>query len=217
MTGTHVPVVGTDPVDLDLYDVAYLAGGPRRVVETAVVALLASGRLRVSRPPGELHVVDARRRHPVEAAVLDAAGARGGRSAEGVYWRVRADVRLASVAGRLQAAGLLSRRGGVTSGERRRWALTALTRTGRAALRSVRRDPPSVPPGSGALPVALAGPRAWADAQLRTAVFDPPRPTPASTPPAAVRAARASRPPFVRSGDAGLLGLGGLGVDGRGD
>ncbi len=71
MTGVHVPLLGSD-----LYGVAYLAGGPRRAVEAAVVALIEDGRLRVTPATAELHVVDPRRRHPVEAAVLDAAGPR---------------------------------------------------------------------------------------------------------------------------------------------
>ena len=105
MTGTHVPLLGSD-----LYDVAYLAGGPRRVVETAVVALVENGRLRVDRATGRLHVVDPHRRHPVEAVVLDAVGARG-RSFGGLAWRARSDPRLATVADGLARNGLLSRRG----------------------------------------------------------------------------------------------------------
>ena len=69
MTGTHVPLLGSD-----LYGIAYLAGGPRRVVEAAVVALVEDGRLGVTGATAELHVLDPRRRHPVEAAVLDATG-----------------------------------------------------------------------------------------------------------------------------------------------
>ncbi len=61
------------PADLDVYEVAFLAGGAVRAVEAAVVALVESGRLRV-RSPGELAVVSLVRRHPVEAAVLDAFG-----------------------------------------------------------------------------------------------------------------------------------------------
>jgi uncharacterized protein (TIGR04222 family) len=80
MTGTHVPLLRSD-----LYEIAYLAGGPRRVVETAVVALVENGRLRVDRATGRLHVVDASRRHPVEAVVLDAVGPRG-RSVWGLVW-----------------------------------------------------------------------------------------------------------------------------------
>ena len=86
MTGTHAPLLRPD-----LYEVAYLAGGPRRVVETAVVALVENGRLRVDRATGRLHVVDLQGRHPVEAVVLDAVGPRG-RSVWGLVWRARSPV-----------------------------------------------------------------------------------------------------------------------------
>lgn len=167
MTGTHVPTARTD-----LYDIAYLAGGPRRVVETAVVALVENGRLRVDRATGRLHVVDPHRRHPVEAVVLDAVGPRG-RSFGGLAWRARSDPRLATVADGLDRNGLLTRRGGVDARERSFWTLSGLTRAGRAALRQVRQSPPFPPAtgGNAALAVALAGPNAW-DAELRTAVFD---------------------------------------------
>ena len=167
MTGTHVPLVGSD-----LYEMAYLAGGPRRVVETAVVALVENGRLRVDRPTGRLHVVDPHRRHPVEAVVLDAVGPRG-RFVWGLVWRARPDPRLATVADGLARNGLLTRRGGVDARERSFWTLSGLTRAGRAALRQVRQSPPFPPAtgGNAALAVALAGPNAW-DAELRTAVFD---------------------------------------------
>ena len=64
------------PSDLDVYDIAYLAGGPARVVDTALVALVQTGRVRVH-SPGRLATVDLARRHPVEAAVLDAIGPAG--------------------------------------------------------------------------------------------------------------------------------------------
>jgi hypothetical protein len=166
MTGTHVPLLRSD-----LYEIAYLAGGPRRVVETAVVALVENGRLRVDRATGRLHVVDPHRRHPVEAVVLDAVGPRG--RSWGLVCRARSDPRLATVADGLARDGLLTRRGGVDARERSFWTLSGLTRAGRAALRQVRQSPPSPPAtgGSAALAVALAGPNAW-DAELRTAVFD---------------------------------------------
>src|SRR3712207_7998499 len=106
MTGTHVPLLRPD-----LYEVAYLAGGPRRVVETAVVALVENGRLRVDRATGRLHVVDAHRRHPVEAVVLDAGGPRG-RAFGGLVSPARSDPRLATVADGLDRNGVLTRRGG---------------------------------------------------------------------------------------------------------
>src|SRR5919202_2785998 len=121
MTGTHVPLLRSD-----LYEIAYLAGGPRRVVETAVVALVENGRLRVDRVTGWLHVVDPHRRHPVEAAVLDAVGPRG-RSFGGLAWRARSDPRLATVADGLDRNGLLTRRGGVDARERSFWTLSGLT------------------------------------------------------------------------------------------
>ena len=56
--------------DLDVYDVAFLAGGVPRTVDTAIVGLVLGGRLRVHFP-GQLASVHLSRRHPVEAAVLD--------------------------------------------------------------------------------------------------------------------------------------------------
>jgi hypothetical protein len=198
MTGTHVPLLRSD-----LYEIAYLAGGPRRVVETAVVALVENGRLRVDRATGRLHVVDPHRRHPVEAVVLDAVGPRG-RSFGGLVWRARSDPRLATVADGLARNGLLTRRGGVDARERSFWTLSGLTRAGRAALRQVRQNPPSPPVtgGNAALAVALAGPSAWG-AELHTAVFDPPPP-----PPSSPADARAVRYRHVRY-DGGAVGAGG--------
>ena len=178
MTGTHVPLLGSD-----LYEVAYLAGGPRRVVEAAVVALVEDGRLRVTPATGELHVVDPRRRHPIEAAVLDAAGPRARRSIDGIAWRLRTDARLAALADGLQRAGLVSRRGGVHATAERSWTAIGLTRAGRRELRRLRSEP-AVVGTSEALAVALGGPGAWADVERRAAVFAPPRPyLPADTGP----------------------------------
>ena len=200
MTGTHVPLLRSD-----LYEIAYLAGGPRRVVETAVVALVENGRLRVDRATGRLHVVDAHRRHPVEAVVLDAVGPRG-RAVWGIVWRARSDPRLAAVADGLARDELLTRRGGVDARERSFWTLSGLTRAGRAALRQVRQNPPSPPVtgGNAALAVALAGPSAWG-AELHTAVFDPPPPDPV---PSSRADARAARYRHVRY-DGGAVGAGG--------
>lgn len=170
MTETHLSLLGSD-----LYQVAYLAGGSRRAVEAAVVALVADGRLRVTRSTGELHVVDARRRHPVEAAVLDVTGDRARQSVDGVAWRVRKDARLVALADGLQQAGLVSRRGGADATAGWAWPAVGLTREGRRALRRLRSVPPSTA-RSEVLAVALAGSRAWPDAELRSAVFTPPRP-----------------------------------------
>ncbi|MGY1802087.1 TIGR04222 domain-containing membrane protein [Blastococcus sp. SYSU D00922] len=118
---------------LDLYDIACLAGGPDRVVDTALVALVGSGRLRVH-SPGQLATTDLVRRHPVEAAVLDAVGPTGHRSVDTIRWRVHDDDRLLEVGHRLQQAGLLGRTGAVVvllHGHRR---ALAPTRAGRRVL-----------------------------------------------------------------------------------
>ena len=204
MTGTHVPLLRSD-----LYEIAYLAGGPRRVVETAVVALVENGRLRVDRATGWLHVVDAHRRHPVEAVVLDAVGPRG-RPVWVLVWRARSDPRLTAVADGLDRDGLLSRRGRVGAREPSFWTLSGLTRAGRAALRQVRQSSPSPPGASGSavLAVALAGPGAW-DAELHTAVFDPPPPDPVPSSRTDARAAHHRHIPYVGGADAGPPGWGG--------
>ncbi|MGY1820677.1 TIGR04222 domain-containing membrane protein [Geodermatophilus sp. SYSU D00079] len=171
MTGVRTPALA-----LDVYGIGWLAGGPRRVVETAVVALVESGRLRVAQPVGELHVVSHRPRHPVEAAVLDAAG-RGRRSVDGVYWRVVSDGRLATCGQQLEDAGLLAPGAGDPAGRRWSW-MPARTRAGRRALRDVRRDLPAglVAGGTTAVLVALSGPAAVPDRELRAVLVDPPRP-----------------------------------------
>lgn len=158
---------------LDLYDVAFLAGGQDRVVDTALVALVASGRVRVS-APGELATVSLVRRHPVEAAVLDAVGPAGHRSVETVRWRVAGDDRLLEVSRRLRDAGLLGH-GVVPTARRSRWRLVP-TYAGRHLLHELRDDPPedAVAPGTGAMAFALRGREGLADPALWTSVFEPP-------------------------------------------
>jgi hypothetical protein len=157
--------------DLDVYDIAYLAGGPARVVDTALVTLAQSGRVRVH-SPGQFAAVGLTRRHPVEAAVLDAIGTSGHRSIDTILWRLVDDERLLDVEDRLRRDGLL-RRGhwlGRHAPDRR---LLVRTNAGRRALRRLRADSP--PEGDGALPVALRGRVAVADRELCAAVFDGPR------------------------------------------
>jgi hypothetical protein len=93
---------------LDLYDVAYLAGGLPRVVDAALVELVGTGRVRVD-SPGELAAVHPGGGHPVEAAVLDMIGTHGQRPADTVRWWLMADDRLRAVGRRLVHAGLLHR------------------------------------------------------------------------------------------------------------
>lgn len=162
----------------DVYSLAMLAGGPRRAVDTAAVALLESGRIMVSPISGELSVVEGRRRSAVEAAVVDAIAVHGHRSIETVRWRLESDDRLAVLADGLVRQGLLHP---VRTGLRRRYWRLALTREGRRTLSELRADPPSedVPGSPSAVLVALCGPSRMADPVLRAAAFQSPsRPNP---------------------------------------
>jgi hypothetical protein len=159
----------------DLYDIAYLVGGPHAVVDTALVALAESGRVRASET-GELHATDLRRRNQVEAAVLDALGPRPRRSAATVRWLLETDERITGIGARLAADALLT-------GRQRRFPTggrptPVRTLGGRRAVRRLRAEPPDdrVAPGTSAMLVALAGTRAMSDAELRRRLFEPPAP-----------------------------------------
>jgi hypothetical protein len=153
---------------IDVYDLAFLAGGPGRVVDTAVVVLVESGRLRVA-SPGELAMVETFRGHPVEAAVLDAVGPRGRRSVDTIRWRLVDDDRINGLARPLAAAGLLRRR--LFRG-RGQWCAT---RAGREALAGGPGADRALDGGS-AVQVALHGREAMTDAALRSAIFERPAP-----------------------------------------
>jgi uncharacterized membrane protein YgcG len=165
-------------VDYDLYEIALLAGGPRRAVDAAAVALVESGRVAVDRSNGQLSVQDARRSHALEAALLDAIGTQGHRSLTTVRWRVVNDERLTALRRRLELDELLRPSAAASSRHRRAWQTFALTGEGRRTLRHLRSVPPPdrVAQGTSAMQVALLGVRAMADPDLRSALFDPPAP-----------------------------------------
>jgi hypothetical protein len=155
-------------LDLDVYDIAYLAGGPARVVDTALIALVQTGRVRVH-SPGQFAAVGLNRRHPVEAAVLDAIGTSGHRSIDTVLWRIADDERLLHVEDRLRQKGLL-RRGrwlGRHAPDRR---LLVRTPAGRRVLRRLIAEHPVDEAGTDAISVALSGPAGVPDVELRAAV-----------------------------------------------
>jgi hypothetical protein len=160
---------------LDAYDIAFLAGGTPRVVETAVVALVRARRLRIH-SPGQLVTADLSRRHPVEAAVLDAVGPTGHRSVDTVSWRVRDDERLVEIGRRLRREGLLGRLGALPRLARDH---RTPTRAGRHLLRDVRERPATG--DAEVLRVALGGPAAMTDQRLRAEIFE--RPTTTLAPP----------------------------------
>jgi hypothetical protein len=159
---------------LDVYDIAFLAGGANRAVETAIVALVRGGRLRVH-SPGQLATSELSRRHPVEAAVLDAVGPTGHRSIDTICWRLAEDDRLLDIGKRLHKAGLLGRLGGALSMLHHDRRALAPTRAGQRVLReagehSALGDPEAVR-------VALGGRDAMADRKLRADIFERPTTT----------------------------------------
>lgn len=154
----------------DVYEVAFLAGGSARVIDTAVVTLVRSGRVRVQ-APGQLATTDPTRDHPVEAAVLDGIGPAGHRTVDTIRWRLAADQRIGDLAGRLKQEGLLRRRGPI-SVRRRDAAPGTPSRSGRrllARLQDERGDTDDV------WRVALGGRAAMLDGRLRAAIFELPR------------------------------------------
>ena len=164
---------------VDVYDIAYLAGGPNRTIETAIVALVLGGRLQVH-SPGQLASVDLSRRHPVEAAVLDACPPSGHRSVDTICWRLADDDRLLDIGKRLHEAGLLGRLGAaaaVLHGDHRR---LAPTRAGRRELREIGDGPPPADPE--VVRVAVEGRAAMTDTALRAAIFERPITTLAPAP-----------------------------------
>jgi hypothetical protein len=163
------------PDTLDVYEIACLADGPTRMIDTALVALVESGRVQVT-APGCLATVSLARRHPVEAAVLDAIGPTGNRSVETVRWRLNTDDRILDVSRRLRGAGLLGAGGTVLPIARRsRWRL-APTYAGRHLLHELRDTPPvdGVAGGTSAMTVALHGREHMPDQALCAFVFEPP-------------------------------------------
>jgi hypothetical protein len=163
-------------LDLDLYEIAYLVGGPERAVDTALVALVQTGRLRVH-SPGRFAAVGLTRRHPVEAAVLDAVGSVGHRSADTIRWRLAEDERLLDVEDRLRRAGLLHH--GWSLGRRPALGRRLLVRTtsGRNALRRLAAAHPEdrIAPGTAAMAVAVGGREGLPDRELCAAIFEGPR------------------------------------------
>jgi hypothetical protein len=165
------------PDRLDVYEIACLSGGPDRMVDTALVALVELGRVQVT-SPGELATASLARQHPVEAAVLDAVGPAGHRSVETIRWRLTTDDRILEVPRRLRDLGLLGSAGVVPAARRSRWRL-APTYAGRHRLHELLDDPPvdDVAGGTSAMIVALRGREHMPDKALCAAIFEQPAST----------------------------------------
>jgi hypothetical protein len=150
---------------LDVYDMAVLAGGLPRLVDTALVAMVESGRVHVE-PSGEFRADETSSAHPVEAALLDAVGTRGHRSVDTIRWQVLHDRRLDQEFRHLTSDGLVrralpSRLVGKTHAH--------TTAAGRRALRQFAERPPA--DGGSAVLVALHG-RDAMPGRLHHEIFD---------------------------------------------
>ena len=148
-----------DHPQLDVHDLAYVCGGPKRVATVAVVALADDGQITVSRA---LHRVRAVRRAPrdeVEAAVLDALP-EAGRPLGALIAATAGSAAVAVIGDALRDQGILPR------------SFWQLGRIGQArrTRRRLRANP-----GEGIGRVAILGPDGIADAALRT-VFQTPDP-----------------------------------------
>jgi len=154
---------------LDVYDIAHLVGGPSLVADAAVVALVQGGHVRVH-ATGGLYAVGHRRRHPAEAAVLDAIGTRPRHSLPTVRRRLAADRRVTDIGARLTTHGLLGGRTRLFPGRD-----PVPTREGRRVLKALRAAPPMdhVAAGTAALRVALSGMSALDDVVLRAPLLPP--------------------------------------------
>jgi hypothetical protein len=140
------------------------------VVDTAVVALVRSGRVRIH-APGQLATIDPTRRHPVEAAVLDGMGTTGHRSMDTIRWRLSGDDRLDDLGRALHKAGLVGRTAAVGTLLHGPHRALAPTRSGRRLLEAAARTPA---PDPEVVRVALGGRAAMEDARLRASIFEPP-------------------------------------------
>jgi hypothetical protein len=144
---------------VDLYEVAYLCGGPRRVALTAVVTMCQDRRIKISPARHRIVVTRDEATHPVERAVLDAA------PWPGMGLRVVLDEVAGSAA--VRSAGDELRRRGLLGKH------SHLTAAGRE-LRDELQD--KVPEG---LRIAVLG-TSGVDSELRK-VLDAPDPPPGST------------------------------------
>ena len=149
----------------DVYDMAVLAGGLPRLVDTVLVAMVESGRVRVE-PSGEFHADASSSQHPVEAALLDAVGTRGYRSVEGICKRFLRDRRLDQEFRHLTSDGLVRRAYPARLVGKTHAHTTA---AGRRALQEFAERAPA--DGGSAVQVALHGRDAMPD-RLRAQIFD---------------------------------------------
>jgi uncharacterized protein (TIGR04222 family) len=160
-----------EPWVLDAYDVAFLAGGAQRVVESAMIALSDCGLLKLSGPRVRAvgAVGEALPQHPVECALI--ASCPRSRSAASVLAALQRSPEVQEIARRLAARSLVT-------GSRRR-----LTRLGRRQLRAAER-------GEGLPDYVFGGPAVLPDGLVRRGVVSA-RPVPSGLGRALIRMGKA--------------------------
>ncbi|OLF15549.1 TIGR04222 domain-containing membrane protein [Actinophytocola xanthii] len=105
------------PPRVDEFDLAFLAGGPDRMVRTAVAELVRTGRLRVNRAGRLSATTDEDPSHPLESLVLRHVGG-GGTNAQAVVRACVASDAIRETSDRLTASGLLT---SPAAAKRARW------------------------------------------------------------------------------------------------
>jgi hypothetical protein len=154
--------------ELDVYEVAYLCGGPQRVALTAVAAMAQDGRIKISRTRHRVQAVHRRAGRPIEREVLAAVPASGQ-----VLGPLLAEVARSAAVQEL-VEGL--RRGGLV-GHHSLAGHPHLSAAGRAARKELEDSRAQL---SGARRVAVLGTAGIANAGLRD-IFETPDPPPGST------------------------------------
>ncbi|WP_326702944.1 TIGR04222 domain-containing membrane protein [Streptomyces cyaneofuscatus] len=114
------PSAGHSPAVHDLYEAAFLNGGPARVTDTALTALYADGRVLIG-GPGIISVQRAHAQDPVERAVLQALSAAPSGALHAVREAVMHHPAVQEIGDGLAQRGLLVRP--ADSRPVRRWAL----------------------------------------------------------------------------------------------
>lgn len=150
MVSRRSAAVGEGARALDVYDFAFLAGGARRVADSAVIALSERGLIvvRVSRVRA---VGEEQPQHPVERAVMAACPRGGSVAAIAVHAGLQRSPEVEEIGRRLAAWGLLT-------GSRRR-----TTRPGRRRLQAAEQE--------GSLPAyVFGGPVVLPDGPVRRGV-----------------------------------------------
>ena len=153
--------------ELDVYEIAYICGGPPRVALAAVAAMVQDGRIKISRTRHRVQAVHRRAGQAVERAVLDAVPAQG-KVLGSLLEEVSLSAAVPDLIEGLQRSGL--------AGHHSLPGHPHLTAAGRAARRQLEDSGAEVP---GERRVAVLGTAGITSTGLRN-IFETPDPPPGS-------------------------------------